>query len=118
MHSDVTKSTTDKEMYDSEFRDLTGQIEDLRGTTFNGIALFDNAAGLGVALTETGTDTFTVSQPAVQVDLDAITAKNITANLQVVVRRTLFLIIHKQTHCNRACNFRGMEAFAIPNGKC
>ena len=56
MHADVTKNTTDQGMYDSEFRDLTGQIEALRGTQFNGIALFDNAAGLAVAMTETGTD--------------------------------------------------------------
>ena len=76
MYSDVTKSTTDKEMYDSEFRDLKAQIEDLRGTQFNGIALFDNAAGLNVAMTETGTDLFNISQSEIQTDLDAVVTGN------------------------------------------
>ena len=83
MHADVTKNTADKALYDSEFRDLTGQIAALRGTQFNGIALFDNTAGLDVAMTETGTDLFNISQSEIQTDLDAITTKNITANLQV-----------------------------------
>ena len=78
MYSDVTKSTTDKEMYDSEYRDLKVQIGSLADTTFNGIALFDNAAGLAVVMTETGTDTFTVSQSAVTADLDAATTQAIT----------------------------------------
>ena len=78
MYSDVTKSTTDKEMYDSEYRDLKVQIGSLADTAFNGIALFDNAAGLAVVMTETGTDTFTVSQSAVTADLDAATTEAIT----------------------------------------
>ena len=78
MYSDVTKNNTDKGMYDSEYRDLKVQIGSLADTTFNGIALFDNAAGLAVAMTETGTDTFTVSQSAVTADLDAATSQAIT----------------------------------------
>ena len=40
MHSDVTKSTSDKATYDGEFRELQGQLWDLAQTKFNGIALF------------------------------------------------------------------------------
>ena len=61
MHADVTKHADDKALYDSEFRDLTGQIEDLATTKFNGISLFDDAV-LSVVMTESGTDTFNVSQ--------------------------------------------------------
>jgi len=61
MHADVTKHANDKALYDAEFRDLTGQIEDLANTQFNGISLFDDAV-LPVVMTESGTDTFNVSQ--------------------------------------------------------
>ena len=74
MHADVTKNTADKAMYDSEFRDLTAQIEAIADTTFNGIALFDETAGLEVPMSETGTDTFTIAQSAITVDLNTAAA--------------------------------------------
>ena len=74
MHADVTKNTADKAMYDSEFRDLTAQIEAIADTTFNGIALFDVTAGLEVPMSETGTDTFTIAQSAITADLDTAAA--------------------------------------------
>ena len=113
MYADVTKNTADKAMYDSEFRDLTGQIEALRGTQFNGIALFDNAAGLAVAMTETGTDTFTISQPAVQVDLDATTAKNITVNLQVAGATDS---VSENTQANYTTLLETIAGFRATNG--
>ena len=83
MHADVTKHADDKALYDAEFRDLTGQIESLANTEFNGIALFDNAV-LPVVMTESGTDTFNVSQAtgdSITAALDAETTQNITAAL-------------------------------------
>jgi flagellin len=82
MHVDVTKNTADKAMYDSEFRDLTAQIEAIADTTFNGIALFDVTAGLDVPMSETGTDTFTIAQSAITADLNTAAAgQAITASL-------------------------------------
>ena len=83
MHADVTKHADDKALYDAEFRDLTGQIESLANTEFNGIALFDNAV-LPVVMTESGSDTFNVSQAtgdSITAALDAETTQNITAAL-------------------------------------
>ena len=82
MHADVTKNTTDKQNYDSEFRDLTGQIAQLRTTKFNDKPLFDVAAGLDVVLDEFGTNTFKISQSSVETALNsACHSLNITAAL-------------------------------------
>ena len=74
MHADVTKNTTDKQNYDSEYRDLTGQIAQLRTTKFNDKALFDTASGLDVVLDEFGTNTFNIDQAEVQKVLSAETS--------------------------------------------
>ena len=42
LYSDVLKSTSDQATYDSEFRDLQGQLLQLTETKFNGIELFSN----------------------------------------------------------------------------
>ena len=79
MHADVTKNADDKANYDSEYRDLTGQIEDLRATKFNDKALFDTAGGLNVVMDEFGTNVFTVDQALVKSVLDAETTLNISS---------------------------------------
>ena len=66
MHADVSKSTSDKKNYNSEFRDLALQINQLRTTKFNDKALFDTAAGLDVVLDEFGTNKFNVDQALVK----------------------------------------------------
>jgi len=53
---DPTKSTTDKELYDSEFTDLADFINTISSKTFNGVGLFGNgAASIKVAGDEDGT---------------------------------------------------------------
>jgi len=79
MHADVTKNSTDKGNYNSEFRDLAGQIAQLRTTKFNGKSLFDNASGLSVVLDEFGSNTFNIHQAAVEADLNTETTLNITS---------------------------------------
>jgi len=81
MHADVTKNSTDKGNYNSEFRDLAGQIAQLRTTKFNGKSLFDNTSGLSVVLDEFGTNKFNIHQAAVKVDLDAETSLNISSTV-------------------------------------
>jgi flagellin len=79
MHADVTKNTTDKQNYDSEFRDLAGQIAQLRTTKFNDKALFDTANGLNVVLDEFGTNVFTIDQALVKSVLNAATSADISS---------------------------------------
>ena len=42
LYADVLKSTSDQATYDSEFRDLQGQLLQLTETKFNGVELFSN----------------------------------------------------------------------------
>ena len=89
MHADVTKNTTDKQNYDSEFRDLAGQIQQLRSTKFNDKALFDTAAGLNVVLDEFGTNTFNVDQALVKSVLNAETNTGFKIASAVAVTATV-----------------------------
>ena len=53
MYNDVTKSTADKALYDSEFTDLKAQITAIASNTvFNGIDVFGGAGTLEVFLNE------------------------------------------------------------------
>ena len=78
MYDDVTKNSEDKELYDSEFQDLAAQLNDLAGTQFNSIALFDGG-GLPVVMTETGNETFTISQHAIATPINALVTDDIVA---------------------------------------
>ena len=50
MYDDVSKSSTDQGLYDSELADLAGQIGAMASTTFNSVDLFGGLAGGATAL--------------------------------------------------------------------
>ncbi|ACB73738.1 flagellin [Opitutus terrae] len=54
LHSDVTKSSSDKANYDAEFNALQTQLRDIAGEEFNGVALFGSADIGSVQITEDG----------------------------------------------------------------
>ncbi len=58
---DVTKSSDDTSLYDTEATELTAAITDLAAETFNGTALF-GASGLTVRTSEDGQQTVDISQ--------------------------------------------------------
>jgi flagellin len=49
LYTDKTKSSTDNANYATEFDSLVAELGNIKQSTFNGIALFDDGAGLGVA---------------------------------------------------------------------
>ncbi len=61
LHSDVTKSSSDKANYDSEFTALTTQLRDIAGEKFNGVALFGSSALGSVGVTEDGATTVSIA---------------------------------------------------------
>jgi flagellin len=61
LYSDVTKSTSDKGNYDSEFVALTAQLRSNAAETFNGISLFGSAAIGSVPVTENGSTTVSIA---------------------------------------------------------
>ena len=48
---DVLKSASDIQTYRSEIQDLAGQLNDLKASKFNGVALFGSAAGKDISAT-------------------------------------------------------------------
>jgi flagellin len=86
MHSDVTKSPTDKANYDSEFTDLVAQINaitstaDNQGTNFNDINVFKGGTS-SVIIDEFGTNSFAIDTTNIKTDteLAAVLAGNLTA---------------------------------------
>jgi flagellin len=81
MHSDVTKSTTDKAAYNNEAKDLIAQLNILQASTdFNDIQLFDGGTSKTVNLDANGTSKLTVdSTNFVNDNTDAPKAKLIAA---------------------------------------
>jgi len=61
LYSDVTKGSSDKANYDSEFTALTTQLRDTSGEKFNGVALFGSTAVGSVAVTESGGTTVSIA---------------------------------------------------------
>ncbi|EDY82569.1 Bacterial flagellin N-terminus domain protein [Verrucomicrobiia bacterium DG1235] len=61
---DVTKNSTDKSNYNTEFQQLKKQLSALTSETFNGVSLFKAGSDtLTVATTESGGSTMTIDQP-------------------------------------------------------
>jgi len=61
LYNDVTKSTTDKANYDTEFNALQAQLTASAGEKFNGVSMFGSAAVGNVAVTEDGLTTVSVA---------------------------------------------------------
>ena len=61
LYNDVTKSTTDKANYDTEFTALQSQLSANAGEKFNGVSLFGSTSIGSVAVTEDGATTVAVA---------------------------------------------------------
>jgi flagellin len=100
MYDDVSKSSTDQGLYDSELADLAGQIGSMAATTFNSVDLFAGNLGgadaLEVQLDTSGSNSMEISDTAVDAagtalktiidgtTFGTITTANITAALDYV----------------------------------
>jgi len=72
MSDDVTKNSTDKDNYDTEFQELKKQLSALAVQEFNGVSLFNVGDDtLAVATTESGGNTMNISQPDLADDIGA-----------------------------------------------
>jgi flagellin len=61
LYTDVTKSSSDKANYDSEFVALTAQLRATAGETFNGVALFGSTSPGAVGVAEGGSTTVAIA---------------------------------------------------------
>ncbi|MDQ8201528.1 flagellin [Pelagicoccus sp. SDUM812003] len=87
---DVTKNSTDKGNYNTEFQALKGQLDAITGEKFNGVSLFtdaSSAASLSVSITEDGGKSVSISQAALENSVgtaltggsDTLTATNLSS---------------------------------------
>lgn len=90
LYGDVTKSTSDKSNYDSEFTALQKQLVSNAGEKFNGVNLFGSATLGSVAVTEDGNTTSAVALSSTDLSSSAsgvgvITGTGVTSlsNIQV-----------------------------------
>jgi len=65
LYSDVTKSSSDKSNYQTEFAQLQSQLGSIDGETFNGVSLFGSASGakLTVSISEDGARSVDITKP-------------------------------------------------------
>jgi flagellin len=61
LYTDITKSSSDKANYDTEFVALTAQLTANASDKFNGVSLFGSAAVGTVAITEAGDQTISIA---------------------------------------------------------
>jgi flagellin len=79
MATDVTKSPADLALYNTEFEELTEQLNLMLGEEFNDIALFDDA-GLTVVTSHDGEQEVEISQSALTADVyDVVEGLDITS---------------------------------------
>ncbi len=94
LYSDVTKSTSDKGNYDTEFSALISQLGDVVDESFNGISLFGgSASSLSVSTTEDADKSVAINQANLSgqittltsaSSLSSITVSNVTTAIQNV----------------------------------
>ena len=62
LFNDVTKSTTDKANYQTEFNQLQQQLTSIKGEAFNGVSLFSATNDLSVGISEDGSRSVLVTK--------------------------------------------------------
>jgi flagellin len=88
LYNDVTKSSTDKANYDTEFTALQAQLTADAGEKFNGVAMFGSTALGAVAVTEDGATTVSVAArdlTSTSTGVGAITSSSVSSLSSVSV---------------------------------
>ena len=93
LYSDVLKSTSDKSTYDSEFKDLQGQLYNLGLTKFNGVALFGdlNDTNGDAGTTNANNKVFGTHDADTLNSLDVFISEDGSSGAKVTVSQTLLL---------------------------
>lgn len=79
--TDVTKTTGDLALYQTEYTQLTGQLNAMTGEEFNGISLFSAGGGtLTVRSSEDGDQTVSISQSDLNAIHGSVSTEDISSN--------------------------------------
>jgi flagellin len=85
LSTDVTKSTTDKANYDTEFTALKAELANIASNTFNSVALFGTGT-LSVTTSEDGAQSLNITQSNLTSNVSTITG---AANLAALTTGTI-----------------------------
>lgn len=84
LYSDVTKSSTDKSNYSTEFIQLTAQLATIQAEAFNGVSMFATSiSSLTVPVTEDGSQSVSISKANLSSALSTITAATTLSGITV-----------------------------------
>ncbi len=78
LHSDVTKSASDRDNYNTEYRQLLKQLNVYKGETFNGVTLF-GAQLSGIVINENGSQTLTLAKCTLKAVISSISKAGLTS---------------------------------------
>ncbi|MGH7945541.1 MAG: flagellin [Opitutaceae bacterium] len=116
LYSDVTKSTSDKANYDSEFVALQAQLISAASEKFNGVSLFGSAALGAVSVTEDGLTTVTVSArdlSSTSTGVGALTATSVTSLGDAAITQTSISTAIQNVATMRATNGSEQSRFGF-----
>lgn len=77
LHSDVTKSASDRANYNTEYLQLLKQLNVYKGETFNGVTLF-GAQLNGIVINENGSQTLTLAKCTLKVVVSSVSKAGLT----------------------------------------
>ncbi len=80
LSEDVTKSTSDKENYQTEFAALKSQLTSITNEKFNDVAVFGSGSSLAVKINETGSDSVNITVANLTSSVSTITGAASLAN--------------------------------------
>ena len=84
LYSDVTKSSTDKSNYSTEFNQLTSQLTQIQAEAFNGVSMFaTSSSNLSVAISEDGSQSVNVAKANLNSAVSTITAATTLSGITV-----------------------------------
>jgi len=80
----VTKSSTDKSNYSTEFNQLTSQLTQIQAEAFNGVSMFaTSSSNLSVAISEDGSQSVNVAKANLNSAVSTITAATTLSGITV-----------------------------------
>lgn len=84
LYSDVTKSSTDKANYSTEFTQLTSQLSQIQTEAFNGVSMFaTSSSSLSVSITEDGSQSVSISKANLNSAVSTITSATTLSGITV-----------------------------------
>jgi len=88
LYADVTKSSSDKANYATEFTALKAQLTSILGESFNGVSVFGTGSTLSVAVNESADQTVAITKANLATNVTTITSASTLSGIAVSDAKT------------------------------